>query len=177
MLGIPPGVMYSIFVLGATATQSRIRESMLYVACCMNIIAITGLTLVLVIPINQAKLTGLYLCVAYVGTLVMVLTSVSNNVSGYTKKIFYNCSMVFFCAVGNFVGPQLMLPSQSPLYIGGMVTYIASNVICIACLLIARYSMLKVNTRRQQLDQKTEYFNDSNIDITDKQDEQFIYKL
>lgn len=140
-------------------------------------VSVIGFILVLVIPFNQAKLAGLYVCFGYIGALVLVMTSISNNVSGYTKKIFYNCSMVFFCAIGNFVGPQLMIPSQSPLYIGGLVTYIGSNFICIACLLVARYAMKKVNDSRQ-LNYKLENDNETNnTDITDKQDNRFIYKL
>lgn len=168
--------MDCLFIYIAIVCQRRFKHSVLYTACAMLVIAITGLILLLVIPVNQAKLAGLYLCISYIASLTMVMTSISNNVSGYTKKIFYNCSMVFLCAIGNFVGPQLMIPSQSPLYVGGMMTYLVSNVISIALLLVARYSMSKLN-KKNELNRKIDHVIDKSIDITDRQDNQFIYKL
>ncbi|KAG2198953.1 hypothetical protein INT47_013137 [Mucor saturninus] len=176
LLGVPSGAAYCIFIFIAITCHNKFKNSMMYTGCGMLSISVVGLILVLVIPINQAKLIGLYICVAYIGALVLVMTSISNNVSGYTKKIFYNCSMVFFSAIGNFVGPQLMIPSQSPLYIGGLITYIGANFVCILSLLVARRTMSEANKLRQPK-QKLENHNEESIDITDKQDDQFIYKL
>lgn len=141
----------------------------------MLVCSIIGLILLLTIPINHVKLCGLYICMAYVTALSMMTTSISNNVSGYTKKIIYNSAVIFFYAIGNFVGPQLMIPSQSPLYMGGMITYLVSNAISILLLLIARYSMVKLNKQRES-DNKDPVFNEK-IDITDLQDDHFIYRL
>lgn len=58
-----------------------------------------GLILLVAIPLAKAKLLGLYLCWAYAAGYTMLLTSVANNVSGYTKKIFYSVSIIVLYTV------------------------------------------------------------------------------
>ncbi|KAG0185730.1 hypothetical protein DFQ28_008926, partial [Apophysomyces sp. BC1034] len=60
----------------------------------MSFISAIGMVLIIVIPVPKVKLIGLCLQMAIVTTYVLMLTSISNNVSGYTKKIFYNGMMM-----------------------------------------------------------------------------------
>lgn len=103
----------------------------------------------------------------------MLLVSVANNVAGYTKKAFYSSALMVFYTFGNFIGPFLMVPSQAPLYVGGMVGCIVANAVAILLLIYARRLMAKENLRRMA--------NPTNQvvlpNMTDVENENFIYRL
>lgn len=63
------------------------------------VVDIIGLILLLVIPVEKVKLLGFYLAWSYCAAYVLLVTSISNNVSGYTKKIFYNGLLMIFYTV------------------------------------------------------------------------------
>lgn len=171
--------MDCIFIFIAIVCQKRYNNSIIYIACIMLLIATLGLLLLLIIPVPQAKLIGLYMCWSYIAAVTMVMTSISNNISGYTKKVFYNCAVIFFGTIGNFLGPQLMISSQKPLYIGGMVSYMVSNILSIVLLLVARYFMSQSNKEREEniLIEDTSEIYDNTFDMTDRETSTFIYRL
>lgn len=82
------------------------------------IISLLGCILMAVIP-GTPKLVGLYLSWAMTGTSSLVMTLVTNNVSGYTKKVFYNAVLIVGQTFGNFIGPLIMIEEQAPSYWGG----------------------------------------------------------
>jgi len=141
---------------------------------------IVGLILLLVIPVTRVKLLGFYMAWAYCSVYVLLVTSISNNVTGYTKKIFYNGVLMIFYTVGNFVGPLMMV---TPPYIEGMLGYLAANCIVVVLLLIARWRMALVNRRRLLLLAHTSAASMAAAntftqdDISDEQDQNFIYLL
>ncbi|OAC98310.1 hypothetical protein MUCCIDRAFT_167940 [Mucor lusitanicus CBS 277.49] len=177
LLGIPSGITDILFIIAALVWQHQLVTSAYhYLACVFLLGSSIGHLLLIVIPLSQAKLAGLYFCFAYVAAVALISTSISSNVSGYTKKIFYNSSIVVFSTLGSFAGPQMMLESQKPTYIGGLVGYIVANLVSGCLLLIARQSMAKRNSVRFPQQQDDEFLGHQ-IDITDVEDPHFIYKL
>jgi hypothetical protein len=146
-------------------TLTAIGASLVNLLGCVIMAAVPG------IP----KLAGFYICWAMVGTGALLQTLISNNVSGYTKRVFYNASGMVAMTVGNFIGPLMMTGNQAPSYVGAMVGYSISNVIVIACIILVYIIMKRENNRRLANPSTTK----SNIylDLTDKQDRNFIYKL
>jgi ACS family allantoate permease-like MFS transporter len=96
-------------------------------------------------------------------------------VSGYTKKIFYSSSVIVFYTIGNFCGPLMMVATQAPLYLGGMIGYIAADAICIILLQIARYYMAKEN--KERLSNPSSMKVNPEEDLTDCENPNFIYRL
>ncbi|KAL2850245.1 major facilitator superfamily domain-containing protein [Aspergillus pseudoustus] len=108
-------------------------------------IAMAGAVMIKTIdPVShpEASLAGVYLMGFYNVPWVMVLSLQSSNVAGMTKKSFVSVSVGIFYAVGNIVGPQFFLDSQSPTYplgIGAMMcafavmmaTGIAYSLLCV----------------------------------------------
>lgn len=121
------------------------------------------------------KLAGFYLTWAMTGTAALIQTLVSNNVSGYTKRVFYNAGGMVAMTVGNFVGPLMMTEDQAPSYIGAMVAFSISNALIIICIIAVYILMKRENNRRLANPPATK----SNVylDLTDKQDRNIIYKL
>ncbi|KAI9263868.1 major facilitator superfamily domain-containing protein [Helicostylum pulchrum] len=174
LLSVPSGVVDCLYIGFAVWYNRRYGQS-LHLACILLVIAIVGLLLLVVIPVPQIKLLGLYMCWSFAASYTLFLTALTNNVSGYTKKIFYSSSVMVFYTFGNFAGPQMMVPSQKPLYLGGMIGYMAADVVCIILLQIARYYMAKSN--KERLDSPSNTKVDVNDDLTDVENPNFIYRL
>ena len=174
LLTVPAGVVDCLYIGFAVWYNGRYGNS-LHLACILLGITILGLLLLIVIPIPQVKLLGLYMCWAFAAGYTLFLTALANNVSGYTKKIFYSSSVMVFYTIGNFAGPQMMIPAQAPLYLGGMIGYIAADVLCIILLQTARYYMNKSN--KERLANPSSEKVDINDDLTDVENPHFIYRL
>ncbi|KAI9316390.1 major facilitator superfamily domain-containing protein [Dichotomocladium elegans] len=174
LLGVPTGAVVIIFI-ALSIWYNRKYGNTLYVACVMLVITIIGLILLITIPVPKAKLLGLYLLWGYCAAFSMFLSSVANNVCGYTKKLFYSSCIIVFYTIGNFAGPLMMVDSQKPLYLGGMIAYIAADAIAILLLLYARYWMARSN--RERLSRGISKSEGEKLDMTDREDPNFIYRL
>jgi hypothetical protein len=172
LLTIPSGVTDCIFIVVAVWYNKRYGNT-LYSGCVFLAIAIIGLLLLVVIPVPKAKLLGLYLVWAYASSFVLLLVSIANNVTGYTKKVFYSSSLMVFYTLGNFIGPFLMVSNQAPLYVGGMIGCMVANAVSILLFLYARWDMAKENRKRiaNPVDMEV------TPDMTDVENKNFIYRL
>lgn len=172
------GATILFIVIGVVLVQ-RTRQT-LYTACGLMAVNVVGLILLLVIPVTRLKLIGYYMSWAYVAVYVLMVTSISNNVTGYTKKIFYNGVVMIFYTIGNFAGPLMMV---NPPYLEGMIGYLIANSLVVVLLLVARWRMSVVNKRRilvlahtsaATMAAANSYSQD---DISDANDQSFLYLL
>ncbi|CEJ02809.1 Putative Expressed protein [Rhizopus microsporus] len=88
ILQIPNGVAAAVFAMGAVVI-AKWRQQNIITAIVMSLTSMIGCILIIVIP-GTAKLVGFYLTWAMTGVMALLQTIVSNNVSGYTKRVFYN---------------------------------------------------------------------------------------
>lgn len=128
-----------------------------------------------VLPSGGVKLVGFLLAWAMNGTAVMLLTITASNVTGYTKKIFYNAMNMIFFTFGNFVGPLLMLDAEAPVYKTGMIIYCIANAVILVALFFNRQIMARQNKTR--LGNPSDQVFDAKDDLTDRENASFIYKL
>lgn len=172
------GATILFIVIGVVLVQ-KTRQTM-YTACGLMVVNIIGLVLLLVIPATRFKLIGYYMSWAYCSVYVLMVTSISNNVTGYTKKIFYNGVLMIFYTIGNFLGPLMMV---NPPYVAGMIGYLIANCLVVVLLLVSRWRMSVVNKRRMLVLAHTSaatvaaantYTQD---DISDVNDQTFLYLL
>ncbi|KAI8391208.1 major facilitator superfamily domain-containing protein [Radiomyces spectabilis] len=176
ILQIPSGLAAAFAAIIAVITARKSRQA-IYTGIGMGIVSAIGCLLLAVIPqsAGAVKLLGYYLSWAMAGAYTIILTVIANNVSGYTKKIFYNGAYMIFSTFGNFIGPLMMVQTQAPGYVGGMIGYTVANVVVIICLILIRYIMAKEN-RRRLADPPTEP-TDVYLDLTDAEDRNYIYRL
>ena len=174
MLSIGAGVADIIFIVAAIVLVRKTRQT-IYTAVGLMIIDILGLILLEVIPQPHVKLVGFYMSWAYAAVYVLMVTSISNNVSGYTKKIFYNGMVMIFYTIGNFCGPLMIVESQAPNYISAMIGYICANFVVVILLLIARQKMANVN--KQRTTSPAVIMTNVEDDLSDLQDTNFLYRL
>ncbi|KAG2226514.1 hypothetical protein INT45_014258 [Circinella minor] len=179
LLNIPTGVTAIILVTISVYLSRRFNANN-YVGAFMCCITFIGVLLLILLPEGGYMLIGIFLATID-GVSTIVLSSISNNVSGYTKKVFYNGSYLVAYCLGNFTGPLLIIPHEAPRYLTGMSTYMASMLISAILFLYARWSCVRDNRYRQQLKNENalpSFTIDGNqpIDLTDKEDLQFIYR-
>lgn len=167
----------TIAFLAITVFIFRKTHQNIYTACLLMAINVTGLILLLTIPIPRLKLIGFYMSWTYCSVYVLLVTSVSNNVTGYTKKIFFNGVLMISYTIGNVLGPLLM----NPPYIDAIVIYLVANSFVIVLLLIARNRMALINKRRllslAHTSASSTLHSYCRDDISDQQDQTFIYLL
>ncbi|KAF7731971.1 hypothetical protein EC973_007076 [Apophysomyces ossiformis] len=174
LLMIPTGALDIIFILLSVHIATRLNQT-LYVASAMMAFGSFGTLLMVVIPVSKVKLLGQYLGLASVSAYVLMMASISNNVSGYTKKIFYNGMMMMFYTIGNFIGPYVMDRRWSPHFVPSLVIYVCAMAVASIAILVARRQMAVVNEIRKANPSNT--VTNVEDDLTDSQDPNFIYRL
>ncbi|CEG63680.1 hypothetical protein RMATCC62417_00788 [Rhizopus microsporus] len=168
------GLSFIVWIGLAVFLSKKTKQLFYIIALCMCI-DILGLILLVALPDVRTKLIGVYLSNGFGGAYVLMMTALSNNVSGYTKKIFYNGVFMVFYTIGNFVGPFLMVDSTKPVYLPAMLTYIICNCIVILLMLLVRAQMAKVN--RERISNPSSTVTNVEDNLTDVQDPNFIYRL
>lgn len=79
------------------------------------VVAILGVILIVALPLsnNQGRLGGYYLTQAAPTAFVCLLSLISSNVAGYTKKTTVAALYLIGYCVGNIIGKSCLSPSKS----------------------------------------------------------------
>lgn len=150
-------------------------KDILLVAIGMQAFATLGLVLLIATTAIGPRLFGLYIAWAYVSAFVLMLTCVSSNTYGYTKKLLTQGIFFLGYTTGNAVGPLFMTSDQAPRYIRGLGICIGANVLVMIILFTVRQWMAHLNRKKASNTDGT--FIDPGEDITDMKYEKMIYKL
>ncbi|CDH51828.1 mfs allantoate transporter [Lichtheimia corymbifera JMRC:FSU:9682] len=175
-----PHAFATIILLANVMFLSKRYNDICYVGMLSTSIVMIGAILLAAIPPSPGQLAGIYLGTSS-PSYTMLQTSISSNVSGYTKKIFYtSCNLLAYC-LGNFIGPLMMVEKEAPRYIGGLTGYAVADLICILLFAYLRWSMGRENKRREKLKEEGKIppppENRIDYDLTDKEDLNFVYRL
>ncbi|KAI7853647.1 major facilitator superfamily domain-containing protein, partial [Circinella umbellata] len=185
LLNIPLAFSGIVILLCTIYLNRRFDENSLVGAlgCFVSFISIL---LLAVLPKGGPQLAGLYLSSVGSG-YVIGLTMISNNVCGYTKKIFYNGAYIFAYCLGSFLGPLMMRENESPHYLSALIGYMIGLLISSILFLYLRWSYTRDNQARLKLKLENmdstvpiEEINSANNmqqeDLTDKQNMTFLYR-
>ncbi|TVY30249.1 putative transporter [Lachnellula hyalina] len=116
--------------------------------------ALAGAIMIHVLKIASARtasLAGVYLMGFYNVSWVLMLSLQSSNTAGMTKKSFVSVSIAIFYAVGNIVGPQFFLTSQSPKYSLGIGAMLCCFAIMAATGILYGVLVFAENRRRDRV--------------------------
>lgn len=96
-------------------------------------LAIMGIILIVALPIKNSKgrLAGYYFTQASPVPFVTLLSLISTNVAGYTKKTTVAALYLIGYCVGNIIGPQTFRPSDGPRYVPAEITILACWGACL----------------------------------------------
>ncbi|KAF7727401.1 hypothetical protein EC973_007565 [Apophysomyces ossiformis] len=174
LLTFPYGIVDAISLLVCAYIASKINQT-LYVASAVRAMGTIGTLLMIVIPNEKLKIIGQYISACNITAFVLLLSSLTNNVAGYTKKVFYSSIMMGCFTVANIAGPFVMAPEFAPTFVGSFIIHICTSIIAILCLLLARWRMAVANRRKAA--QPSDTMTRVEDDLTDVQDPNFVYRL
>lgn len=84
----------------------------------LNIISLAGALMIKLLPESHklSRLGGLWLISAYASAFPTILSLVSSNITGHTKKATVNGMLFVGFCIGYIVGPLTFLPREAPTY-------------------------------------------------------------
>lgn len=144
--------------------------------------ALLGIILIVALPMSHSngRLAGYYLTQASPTPFVALLSLISTNVAGYTKKTtvaaFY---LIGYCA-GNIIGPQTFRPKDAPNYRPAEITIIVCWVVCLGDILFIWWYCRRQNKIKERVrasEGYTKLENQEWLDLTDKENPEFVYAL
>ncbi|BCS26718.1 uncharacterized protein APUU_51429A [Aspergillus puulaauensis] len=132
LLGIPPGVVLFILVLGSSIVASKVRNSRLLACVFTTILSIIGTALVYGTSAIASRYVGIILMGTYSAAMPVTMAMITSNIGGFTKRSTVNAIyFVMYCA-GNVIGPQLFFESEAPTYQSGL----QSILVCLAVVVV-----------------------------------------
>lgn len=130
---------------------------------------------------KSARLAGAYLWYISPVSFICVLSNISANSSGYTKKWTVSSINLVAYAAANIAGPQTFIATQAPDYHGAKI----AMVVCYACMIVILCALLFVNIRENKRRDKIaaergesgKFENTEFADLTDFENPNFRYTL
>ncbi|CAI6756074.1 ANM_collapsed_G0031360.mRNA.1.CDS.1 [Saccharomyces cerevisiae] len=130
---------------------------------------------------KKARLAGAYLWYISPVSFICVLSNISANSSGYSKKWTVSSINLVAYAAANLAGPQTFIAKQAPKYHGAKVAMVVCYAVMIVLLSILLIVNLRENKRRDKIaaergfPEETENLEFS--DLTDFENPNFRYTL
>ncbi|EHY54809.1 hypothetical protein HRR83_004019 [Exophiala dermatitidis] len=129
-------------------------------------------------PTNHrvGQLVGYYMWLGNSATaLIIILSCISTNVAGYTKKTTVNAMVLIAYCVGFLIGPQTF--RDGPYYPDGKYTTIALNIFALGCLIFLYFLNRWENAKRDALQLPPQPEEQAFMDLTDRENKYFRYAL
>ena len=145
-------------------------------------LALMGAILIVALPLSNSKgrLAGYYFTQASATPFVALLSLISTNVAGYTKKTTVAAMYLIAYCTGNIIGPQTFRPKDAPRYVPAEIVIIACWAFCLVNLgLIYTYCRYQNNNKRKAREAPgyTKLENQEFLDLTDRENPEFVYSL
>lgn len=146
------------------------------------VLSIIGIVLIVALPLSNSRgrLAGYYLTQAAPTAFVALLSLISSNVSGYTKKTTVAAIYLICYCVGNIIGPQTFRPKDSPRYVPAEITIIVCWCVCLLDFAFIYWYCWNQNRRKAAFRARPGYSKLENqewLDLTDKENPEFVYTL
>ena len=146
------------------------------------VFAILGMLLIVCLPLSMSpgRLAGYYLTQASPTPFVAILSLISSNIAGYTKKTTVGaCYLIAYCA-GNIIGPQTFRPKDKPRYIPAEITIIVCYAVCLVDLAFIAWYYRRMNKKNEAVRAEPGYTKldkQEFLDLTDRENPEFVYTL
>jgi ACS family allantoate permease-like MFS transporter len=124
------------------------------------------------------RLAGIYILMTNTVSYIMVMSMISSNFAGMTRKTTVAAGLFLSYSAGNLVAPQLFLTREAPRYPTGFKGMIAAFILMIVVEILLMLWLIWENKRRdkkfgtvgQGEDADTDF-----LDLTDKEQPNFRY--
>ncbi|KAJ5397544.1 hypothetical protein N7509_005657 [Penicillium cosmopolitanum] len=184
LLSMVNGAVQCVVLLSAAWLSRHYNQTILFQFAFL-IPNIAGTAVLMAVPISNSTKVGLliaYWCtLSFWGTTVLLMSLLSRNVAGQTKKSVSTASLFLAWAVGNMIGPQVFQSKDAPRYF----TCFSVHMGCYACIVILlgvlRWHLIRENNKRDLLQEEDWRASEANLDnafddLTDRENLSFRYK-
>lgn len=146
------------------------------------VLCLLGMSLIVGLPLDNAsgRLAGFIFCGASATPFVALLSMISSNVAGYTKKTTVAALFLIAYCVGNIIGPQTFRVQDAPRYVPGEVVILMCWSLCLILLSIIYWYCKYMNAKKRQIRAQPGYVkleNQEFLDLTDRENPEFEYAV
>ncbi|MCJ1397863.1 hypothetical protein MMC11_001059 [Xylographa trunciseda] len=181
LYGAPGGVVEIVTLIGCGYFGDRLGNRIL-VSTSGIILAIIGMLLIAALPLsnNGGRLAGYYLYQGSATGFVALLSLISTNVAGYTKKTTVAAMYLIAYCVGNIIGPQTFRPEDAPHYTPAIITIVVCLCAALADLVFIWWYCRYQNKKKAAVRADPSYTKLENqewLDLTDRENPEFTYTI
>ncbi|KAL1894025.1 Allantoate permease [Sporothrix stenoceras] len=179
LYGIPGGGVVIVSCLANGFLGDYFQQRTL-VACVPMAVAVLGMLLIIALPIsnNVGRLVGYYMTQTLPSVGATVLSLISSNIAGYTKKTTVAAIYMVGYAAGNIIGPQTFRSKDAPRYLSAEITILVCFSLCIVDLLFINWWCRRENRRKAAIRAQPDFIPVENHgwrDMTDRENLEFVY--
>ncbi|KAF5613724.1 vitamin H transporter [Fusarium subglutinans] len=152
LLGMPLAAYNVTIVLLSASLAERFRKSRCIIAAGASALSLVGTILVRQLPSSNSagRYIGLILRASCANVFPMMLSLISSNVAGFTKKSTVNAVFFLGYCAGNIAGPQFFIPTEAPKYGTAFTALFVIFCILIGLILAFRQYLAWENSRRDK---------------------------
>ncbi|KAI9668360.1 MAG: hypothetical protein M1831_001114 [Alyxoria varia] len=179
LYGAPAGAVEVVTILG-WGILTRYYGRRILLGAASLALSLLGAILIYALPPSYAlsRLGGFYLTQASATAFVALLSLISSNVAGYTKKTTVAALYLIAYCIGNIIGPQTFRPEDAPDYDPAIVTIIVCWAFCLLLLagieVYCRW-MNRVKLRVRASPGYVKVQMQEFLDLTDRENPEFVY--
>jgi hypothetical protein len=117
-MGLPASGFQLVTVILSAVLTSVIRKSRLVMLVCIFLVAMTGILMVKLLPVDEkiSRLAGFWLVTAVAPAFPLMLSLAASNIAGFTKKSTVMALIFLGYCAGNLSGPQFFISTEAPNY-------------------------------------------------------------
>lgn len=181
LLGTPGGAIEIIALVLCGWLGDKYRNRLL-IGTSGLLLSILGILLIAFLPKSMpiGRLIGFYFTQAAPTAFVALLSLISTNVAGWTKKTTVGAIYFIAYCVGNIVGPQAFQDKDKPDYRPAQITIIVCWCLGLIDMLFIYFWCRRENARKAAIRAEPGYSRVEGqefFDLTDRENPEFIYSL
>ncbi|KAI1338203.1 allantoate permease [Xylariaceae sp. FL0016] len=180
LLSIPSGVVSCVSVISAGLCSARFNVRGPVIVVTLLLGGVLGGCLLAFSPADSkgALLAGNYLTNVVGSSLPMLYSFAAANYAGHTKKVTMNALMLISFCIGNIIGPLTFRDGDAPDYVPAKIAIVVStSVACVLTGLLMGYYVWE-NRRRDRRHVGLDHMANSEfMDLTDRENKEFRYRL
>ncbi|KAI0146997.1 major facilitator superfamily transporter allantoate [Xylariaceae sp. FL1272] len=176
LLGIPGGAVQVITLLCSGFFGLKFKNRILFGGMGTTI-AVVGLFVIRFLP---AENSGGRLAGSSSTGFVMLLSLISSNIAGYTKKTTTAAMYLIAYCVGNIIGPQVFRPSDAPLFRNAATVLLVALIVADLTLVFIYFWCRRQNKIKAAIRESPDYVKIDGqefMDLTDRENPEFTYSL
>jgi ACS family allantoate permease-like MFS transporter len=181
LYGTPGGVVEIVFLIVCGYLGDRFGNRIILGMTGMAT-SLLGMLLIVCLPLSNSKgrLAGYYLTQSSPTAFVALLSLLSSNVAGYTKKTTVAAMYLIGYCTGNIVGPQTFRPKDKPRYVPAEITIIVCWAISWLDLCFILWYYRRLNKKNEAVRAAPGYKKldkQEFLDLTDRENPEFVYTI